>query len=429
MSILIKGGRVIDPDTRLDAVRDLLVRGGKIAGIREHIESEEADEIIDAAGCFVMPGLIDMHVHLRDPGQTDKEDIASGTRAALRGGITTLVAMPNTTPPVDTPGLVRRVEEQAGRVSKVEVHQCGCITKKMAGTELSDIEGMAKAGILALSEDGKSVMDARLYRQAMVEAKRLDLVVLAHCEDKNLVGHGCVNADAGAAAAGLPGITNSTEDVIAARDILLAKETGARLHLCHCSTADSYYMLKQAKAAGVLVTGEVCPHHFTLCSEDIDYNDTNYKMNPPLRSRADMEMLRRGLHEDVFDVISTDHAPHTPADKSGGMEHAAFGIVGLESSVALVLTELVKPGVITPMQMAEKMSRNPARILGLAGKGTLARDSDADITVIDPNASYTIHASDFASKGRNTPFDGKAVTGRVRAVVIGGELAYGTADR
>ena len=283
---------------------------------------------------------------------------------------------------------------------------------------------MIDAGAPAISEDGKSVMNSRLYRKAMQIAAARNIPVLAHCEDIDLVEGGVVNADCHTKKMHLKGITNAVEDVIVERDIFLAKETGAALHLCHCSTKDSVRMVEEAKADGIRVTAEVCPHHFTLTSDDIKENDANYKMNPPLRTKEDKEALLLGLKNDIMDVIATDHAPHSEEEKSRSIERAPFGITGLETAVALTVTELVKKDIITPMQMAEKMSYNPARIAGLTDRGSLAEGKAADIVLIDPDEAYTINKKEFASKGKNTPFDGRKVTGRVKVTICDGEIVF-----
>jgi dihydroorotase len=383
------------------------------------------DEVIDAKGRLVLPGLIDLHVHFRDPGQTQKEDIETGSRAAARGGVTTVVAMPNTSPVIDDAQKVKAVYEKASRVSGIHVLQAGAITKGEIGTELADIEGMARAGVPALSEDGKSVMDARLCREGMEEAARNQLPIFAHCEDIRLRGDGCMNDDENARRLNLPGISNSVEDVIAARDILLAKETGARLHLCHCSTEGVAKMMEYVEQEGLSeqITAEVCPHHFILTSDDIPGDDPNYKMNPPLRTRRDVEALREGLAKGTFKVISTDHAPHTEADKTGSIRNTAFGIVGIETSLALTYTELVENGVLSLQQMVEKMSWNPAQILGLPC-GTLQEGHPADLIVVDTEETYAIDRKTFASKGRNTPFDGWKVRGRVLYTICDAQIVY-----
>lgn len=423
MKLLIQNGHVLDPLTGLDEISDVLVEGTKIVKVAKEI-GEAADQTIDASGCYVMPGLIDLHVHLRDPGLTHKETLETGGRAAARGGVTTVCAMPNTKPITDTKEMVEELHQRAAKESLIHVIQLGAVTKGEKGEELADIEGMAKAGCHAISEDGKSVMNAALYRKGMKLAKECNISVFAHCEDINMVEGGVMNAGARAEALGVKGITNSVEDVIVARDILLAKETGVRLHLCHCSTADSVKMIEAAKKAGLPVTGEVCPHHFILSDEDIKENDGQYKMNPPLRSKVDVEALREGLRSGVMDVISTDHAPHAEEEKNLPMEQASFGIVGLETSASLTYTELVEKGVLTPMQMAEKMSYNPARILGLEDKGSVSEGKTADLVVFDPSAEYRIDKNTFLSKGKNTPFDGYPVKGEVRYTIVDGRIVY-----
>lgn len=422
MGILIKNGRVIDPGTKTDQTADILIENGRIKEVASGIKAN-ADKVIDAADCFVMPGFIDLHVHLRDPGFEYKETVETGSRAAARGGFTTILAMPNTKPAVDNGDVVRYVINKAEDVGGCNVLQAGAITKGQRGEELADIEDMVEAGIPAISEDGKSVMNAQLYREAMMLAVKYDIPIMAHCEDRNLVNGGVMNEDENAARLGMPGITNAVEDVIVARDLLLAKETGARLHLCHCSTRDSIEMVRQARKQGVLVTAEVCPHHFTLTSDDIKEDDANYKMNPPLRTREDVDALIRGLKEDVVDVIATDHAPHSSLEKEASMAKAPFGIVGLETAAALTMTELVDKGFLTPMQMAEKMSYNPAKILGL-DKGTLEPGAVADVVIFNPQEEYCIDAGKFRSRSKNTPFHGRKVKGRVKATILAGEVVY-----
>lgn len=422
MTLLIKNGRIIDPATKTDEVMDILIEDDKIAKRAKKIDTK-ADKTINAKGCYVMPGFIDMHVHLRDPGQEAKETVVTGSRAAARGGFTTILAMPNTKPVVDNADVVNYVHQKAKNLGLVHVLQVGAVTKGQKGEELADIEGMADVGIPAVSEDGKSVMNAKLLRDAMQVTKKRGIPMLSHCEDKNLVDGGVVNADENAKKAGLRGITNSVEDAIIARDIMIAHDTGSALHLCHCSTKSSVTMVKMAKEEGIRVTAEVCPHHFTLTSDDMIPGDTNYKMNPPLRTKEDVEALRLGLKENIMDVISTDHAPHTADEKNNNMTRAPFGIVGLETAAALTYTELVLKEYLTPMQMAEKMSYNPAQVIGL-DRGSLAEGKAADVVIFDPKTEYTIDAETFASKGRNTPFDGRKVTGRVRMTIFDGNIVY-----
>ena len=422
MTILIKNGRLINPSENLDKVMDIFVEDGIIKEKAESIE-KQADTVIDAAGCYVMPGLIDLHVHFRDPGLTYKEDIETGSKAAAKGGFTTVCCMPNTKPVVDNVETVKYIIEKGEKTGLTNVLPVGAVTKNMAGVEITDVEELKKAGICAISEDGKSVMNSGVYRKAMKNAAKANVPVLAHCEDINLVEGGVINLGDKSSELGVKGISNAVEDVIAMRDIMLAKETGATLHLCHCSTKDSVEMVKRAKEEGIKVTAEVCPHHFSMCSDDITSNDGNFKMNPPLRAREDMEALIKGLQDDIMDVISTDHAPHSAEEKAKDLEHAPFGIVGLETSVALTVTNLVKKGYLTPMQMAAKMSYNPAKVLGIP-KGTLDEGKIADITIIDPNKEYTIDVNNFESKGKNTPFDGYKVSGEVEYTILNGKIVY-----
>ena len=422
MTILIKNGRLINPSENLDKVMDIFVEDGIIKEKAESIE-KQADTVIDAAGCYVMPGLIDLHVHFRDPGLTYKEDIETGSKAAAKGGFTTVCCMPNTKPVVDNVETVKYIIEKGEKTGLTNVLPVGAVTKNMAGVEITDVEELKKAGICAISEDGKSVMNSGVYRKAMKNAAKANVPVLAHCEDINLVEGGVINLGDKSSELGVKGISNAVEDVIAMRDIMLAKETGATLHLCHCSTKDSVEMVKRAKEEGIKVTAEVCPHHFSMCSDDITSNDGNFKMNPPLRAREDMEALIKGLKDDIMDVISTDHAPHSAEEKAKDLEHAPFGIVGLETSVALTVTNLVKKGYLTPMQMAAKMSYNPAKVLGIP-KGTLDEGKIADITIIDPDKEYTIDVNNFESKGKNTPFDGYKVSGEVEYTILNGKIVY-----
>lgn len=422
MTILIKNGRILNPSENMDKEMDIYVQDGVIQERAENIQ-KNADKVIDAKGCYVMPGLIDLHVHFRDPGFTYKEDIETGSRAAAKGGFTTVCCMPNTKPVVDSVETVKYIVDKSKEVGLTNVLPVGAVTKQMAGREITDVEKLKEAGICAISEDGKSVMHSGVYRKAMKEAARLNVPVMAHCEDINLVEGGVINLGDKSEELGVKGISNAVEDVIAMRDIMLARETGATLHLCHCSTKDSVEMVKQAKAEGIKVTAEVCPHHFSMCTDDITGNDSNFKMNPPLRRREDMETLIEGLRDDVMDVISTDHAPHSAEEKARDLEHAPFGIVGLETSVALTLTNLVKTGYITPLQMAAKMSYNPAKVLGI-DKGTLNEGAIADITIINPDKEYSIDVNTFVSKGKNTPFDGYKVFGEVECTILGGKAVY-----
>lgn len=419
--ILIKNGRLVDPANERDEVCDVLICDNIIERIGVGISKEDA-VLIDAEGKIVMPGLIDLHVHLREPGFEYKETIETGARAAAHGGVTTICPMPNTNPVIDS---AERVEDLLKRAEKACVHilPVGAVTVGQEGRELADIQGMKEAGAVALSEDGKSVMDTALYREGLYEAAKCNLPVFAHCEDKSLAGNGVMNKGKKAEELGLPGISNAVEDVIAARDIFLSKEAGNRLHLCHCSTKDSAALVKMAKEQGLIVTGEVCPHHFTMSDDEITEDHGRFKMNPPLRSREDVTALKEALRDGVMDVISTDHAPHGEEEKNQSMKKAPFGIVGIENSFALGYTELVKTGYLTLSGLVEKMSVNPARVLKIE-KGNLAEGRIADVVVADITEEYEIRPEEFFSKGKNTPFAGKKVFGRIDVTIVDGKIVY-----
>lgn len=422
MKILIKNGYVIDPATDKEEICDILIEDNYIVQVGQNI-TLDADQIIDATDCYVMPGFIDLHVHLREPGFEYKETIETGALAAAHGGFTSICPMPNTNPVIDSANMVAYLSDKSKNEAVVNILPVGAVTIGQVGKDLADIAGMVKAGAVAISEDGKSVMDTALYKKAMAIAKEEGIVVLAHCEDKSLVQGGVMNAGKKAKELEMPGITNAVEDIIAARDILLAKETGAKLHLCHCSTKDSAWMVGKAKEEGLPVTAEVCPHHFALTDEDIVDDDADYKMNPPLRSKEDVQALKEALRDNIIDVIATDHAPHSEEEKKRSMKEAPFGIVGLETAFALTMTELVKTGYLTPRQLVEKMSLNPAKVLGI-NKGTLKEGAIADIVIANPNEEYIIDTKDFVSKGKNTPFHGKKVYGKVLYTLVDGQVVY-----
>lgn len=422
MSILIKNGYVLDPATNTEGIKDVLIENDKIVKVEANLKVE-VDEIMDATGCFVMPGFIDLHVHLREPGFEYKETIATGSMAAAKGGFTTICPMPNTNPTIDNKYMVEYLKMKEEKESLVNILPVGAVTKGQSGNELADIKGMVAAGAVAISEDGKSVMNTSVYLEGMKAAKEAGIPVFAHCEDKDLVGKGVLNDGVKSRELGMPGISNAVEDVIVARDIILAKETGVRLHLCHCSTKDSITYVKLAKEEGLPVTGEVCPHHFIMSDDEIIKDDANYKMNPPLRSKVDVQALKEALRDNIMDVIATDHAPHSEEEKARSIMDSPFGIVGLETAFSLTLTELVDKGYLTPMQMVEKMSLNPAIVLGI-DKGSLEVGKIADIVIADPKMKYQIDVNEFVSKGKNTPFHGKEVVGRVMATIVSGEVVY-----
>ena len=427
MRLLIINGYILDPASGLEGYYDILTENERILRVAKEIPAEEAQggRVIDATGKQVLPGFIDLHVHYREPGLEYKETIATGSAAAAAGGYTTVCPMPNTKPSTDCAEVVRYVLEKAKEAGKVRVLPVGAVTKGQSGTELADMKEMKEAGIAAVSEDGKSVMNPVLYAEGMRRAKEAGLPVFAHCEEISLVRGGVMNAGKKAEELGLPGITNSVEDIITMRDILLAEETGAQLHLCHCSTKYSVDFVRFAREKGIPVTAEVCPHHFAMSEEDITGDDANFKMNPPLRGKEDVEALIQGLLDGTMTVISTDHAPHSAEEKAGSMVGAPFGIVGSETAYALSNTVLVKERGMSPMQLAACMSYHPAQVLGRSHElGALKEGYYADITIVDPEETYCICPEDFFSKGKNTPFGGKEVTGRVYMTVCAGHITY-----
>lgn len=427
MKILIKNGYLLDPATNREGKYDVLIEEDKIIKVDREIK-ENADKVLDVQGKYVMPGFLDLHVHLREPGFTHKETIKTGAMAAAKGGFTGICSMPNTKPVIDTKESIDFLCQKAQEDAIVNIYPIGAITKGELGEELSEIIEMGKNGAKAISEDGKSVMDVSLYLKAMKLAKQANIPIMAHCEDKVLVKNGVLNAGKKAEELGMEGILNSVEDIIVARDILLAKEAKAQLHLCHCSTADSAKLVKMGKELGVDVTAEVCPHHFTLTDEDIPGDNANYKMNPPLRSKKDVQALKEGLRDNIFDVIATDHAPHAEEEKKLSIKEAPFGIVGLETAFALTVTELVDKGYLTPMQMVEKLSVNPARIIHV-DRGSLLEGKTADLVIADMDTVYTIDVNQFVSKAKNTPFHGKKVKGRIEITLVNGKIVYNREER
>lgn len=423
MKQLIKNGYIIDPATKREGMYDLLIVDGYISKVEKEIKVEQDMTVVDATNTCVMPGFIDLHVHLREPGYEYKETIQSGAAAAARGGFTSICPMPNTKPAIDSVEMIEVICEKAKKDAIVNIFPIGAVTKAQNGDELCDIVGMAKKGAVAISEDGKSVMDTAVYLEGMKLAKEANIPVFAHCEDKNLVGKGVLNAGKKAKELGMPEISNAVEDVIVARDIIMAKEIGTRLHLCHCSTKDSVAFVKLAKEWGQPVTAEVCPHHFSITEEDILEDDANFKMNPPLRKKEDVKALKEGLRDNIMDIIATDHAPHGAEEKKKSIKDAPFGIVGLETAFALTVTELVEQGYLTKMQLAEKMSYNPAKVIGVE-RGSLEVGKIADIVLVDFEKEYKIDANKFVSKGKNTPFHGKSVKGMVLKTFVSGHLVY-----
>lgn len=420
MKLLVKGGKVIDPANNISAVVDILVDAGKIAAVGKNIKADGA-EIIDAKGKYVVPGFIDIHVHLREPGLEAKETIATGTRAAAMGGFTSVACMPNTKPIIDNQALIEFIKTRAAAEGAVNVYPIGAITKSSEGKELAEIGDMKLAGAVAISDDGHPVMNAQVMRLAMEYAKMFDLPVISHCEDLNLVAEGVMNEGFYSTVYGLKGISRAAEETMVARDIMLAELTGARAHIAHISTVGSVELIRNAKEKGIKVTAEATPHHFTLTDEAVGEYDTSTKVNPPLRTREDVAAIKEGLCNGIIDIIATDHAPHTIEEKDVEFNYAPFGMVGLETAVGLAFTELVGPGILSTEELVRKMSLNPARLLGLP-KGHLSVGADADITVIDPKFEETVDVNKFASKGKNSPFAGRRLKGLPVMTIVGGKI-------
>ena len=398
---------------------DLRVEDGKIAELAEHLEGEG----VDCTGLTIFPGLIDMHVHLREPGFEKKENIESGSRAAVKGGFTQVCCMPNTKPVTDNKVVVSYIKNRAREVGLCKVNPIGAITEGQEGKNLAAIGAMKAAGAVAISEDGKSVVATNLMANAMLYAADFGLKCLCHCEDASLVDGGVVNEGYYSTLTGLKGSIRAAEDIIIAREICLAESLSLPVHICHVSTYSGVQLIREAKARGVQVTAETCPHYFTLTDEVIATFDTNTKVNPPIRAERDRLAIIEGLKDGTLDCIVTDHAPHHEDDKNVEYALAAFGISGLETSFALSYTQLVKGGVLTLSELADKMSANPAAILNLQG-GMLEVGAPADLTIVDLNKAWTIDPKDFVSKGKNTPFAGREVYGRVKYTVVDGDIKY-----
>jgi len=417
---------VIDPSQGLEAVRDILIENGKIAEVRAGLARRKdlrGVRMLDAAQAWVVPGLIDLHVHLREPGRESEETIASGARAAAAGGLTTVLAMPNTEPPIDSPALVSLLKSKAASEGLVNVLVAGAATLGQKGERLTEIHGMAAAGARAVTDDGRPLMNAELMRRALEYARDCAIPFMDHCEDTNLSAGGVIHEGVAAALKGLRGIPWASETVMVLRDIALSELTGAHVHLAHVSAARSVAAVREAKKRGIRVTAEATPHHLALCEEDMRDYDADFKMNPPLRSARDREALAEGLSDGTLDAIATDHAPHSPGQKALGLQLAPFGVIGLETSLGVAMTKLLSAKVLGRKQLVERMSAAPARILGLKTKGSLKPGMDADLTVIDPSASWKVEPP-FASKSRNSPFLGMALKGRARATLVGGRIVH-----
>ncbi|BCA54062.1 Dihydroorotase [Nitrospira sp. KM1] len=419
--IFIEGGHIIDPG-RFNGVGNLLIDRGKVAAIGADVQAPAGATRIVAHKRLVVPGFVDLHVHFREPGFEYKETIRSGAASAVAGGFTTVCCMPNTNPVNDNQAITEFILERARSAALANVLPIGAITKGSEGKELAEIGDLRRAGCVAISDDGKPVMNSLVMRRAMEYALAFDVPVVDHCEDIHLAEGGCMNEGLISTELGLPGIPSAAEDVMVARNVSLSELTGARLHLAHISTAGSVRMVREAKSRGIRVTAEACPHHFTITEEAVRGYDTCAKMNPPLRTWSDVQAIKEGLRDGTIDVIATDHAPHATQEKQQGFTEAPFGIVGLETALSLTLA-LVEERVLTLESAVDKLSSAPAKAFGL-NKGTLTVGADADVAIIDPNASWEVDPAKFRSKSRNTPFAGWTVKGRVMTTVVNGRIVF-----
>ena len=422
MTLLLRGGTIVDPVQGLEKRADLLVEKGKVARLGR-IRGKKSWKVVDASGWIVAPGFVDMHVHLREPGREDKETILTGSQAAAAGGMTSIVCMPNTQPVNDSEAITRFILERAREAGLVNVFPAGAITKGSLGQELAEIGEMVKAGVVAITDDGKPVESNQLMRRALEYAKIFDIPVVDHCEDTSLAADGAMNESRVSTRLGLRGISRVAEELQVARDIMLSRITGGRVHIAHLSTKESLACVRQAKKEGLSVTCEVAPHHFTLTDEDIKRYDTNFKMYPPLRTREDVKALLKGLADGSVDCIATDHAPHTRLEKEVTFEEAATGVIGIETAIPLAWETLVRSNVISVSRLVELFSVNPNRILKL-GRGTLREGAIADLTLIDPDREILVDTSQFKSKGRNCPFHGWTLHGVAVMTVVGGKIVH-----
>lgn len=422
MKILIKNGRVIDAAHNIDDARDILIEGPQISKVAKSIE-DKVDTVIDATGKIVMPGLVDMHVHLREPGREDKETVASGTRAAAKGGITSVLAMPNTLPAIDNKEIVKFLTDIIKKTAQVDVYIAGAITVGRMGEKLTDIKALKKEGVIALSDDGSSVDNDELMLKALREAKKENLLIICHSEDKSLSRKGVVNLGFTSTRLGLRGISNESEYKRIERDIKLAEKAEAHVHIAHVSCKESVEIIARAKKKGIKVTCETAPHYFSLTDEAaLDYN-TNMKVNPPLRSEADVLAIKQGLKASTIDIIASDHAPHTESEKDIEFDFAESGSIGLETALAVTINELVVPGILSWSDLVRKMCLGPAQILGI-DKGTLKIGSDADIIIISPDKEWVVKKEGFVSKSKNSAFIGKRLKGVVEYTIYKGNIIY-----
>ena len=422
MKLLIQHGNLIDPVLNEERVMDILIENGQIAAISAHLEDPEA-QVLDVSGMAVSAGLIDMHVHFRDPGFTEKEDIITGSRAAAHGGFTTVTCMPNTRPTVDSPEMVKYVYDRAKEGSGVHVLPIAAVSMGEKGAVLTDAKALKRAGAVALSDDGVPVQSANLMRDALICASRQQLAVLTHCEDADMVKNYAVNEGRISRQLGIPGRPAIAEEIMVMRDAMLAEETQTAVHICHISTGRAVDIVRKYKKKGVKITCETCPQYFTLNQREILEQGAMARVNPPLRTSRDVAAVLAGVKDGTIDCIVTDHAPHTAEEKARGLEKAPSGMVGLETSLGITLTQLYHTGEMTLPEIIAKMTVNPARILNL-DCGRLSAGSAADLTIFDPNEEWVVDAEKFASKGRNTPFNGRTLKGKVKYTIVGGKIIY-----
>jgi dihydroorotase len=424
--LLIQGGRIIDPSQGIDITGSLLIAEGKVSWLGKKEETPQANyDVVSARGLVVCPGFIDLHCHLRQPGFEEKETIATGTRAAARGGFTTICCMPNTDPPLDNQTVVEFVRSKAASEGAVRVLPIGCISKGRKGKELAEIGELASAGVIAFSDDGEPVLNSHLMRQALDYSRAFDMTIIDHCEDKALTEGGQINEGIISTRLGLRGIPNAAEEIMVARDLALAQLTSGRLHIAHVTTEGSVELIRRAKEKGIRVTAEVTPHHLTLTEEWVIGYDTNAKVNPPLRTKRDIQALIQGLNDNTIDIIATDHAPHTEADKLCEFDLAPFGISGLETALGSLMS-LAHNGETSLVTLITKLTYEPAKIIGNKHGilGTLAVGAPAEVTIFDPNLEWVVDTKAFASKGKNTPLAGDTLKGRVMATIFQGKLVY-----
>jgi len=422
MKILIRNGRVIDPANNIDTISDILIENSKIAEVRKTIKTK-SDSTIDAAGKIVMPGLVDMHAHLREPGREDKETIASATAAALKGGVTSVLAMPNTAPPIDSIDNVKLLKDIIKLTASANVFIAASITKGRLGKELTDIAKLKKAGVIAITDDGASVDSEKTMLEALKIADKEHILLICHSEDKTLSANGVVNLGLTSTRMGLRGISSESEYKRVKRDVGLAEGLDAHVHIAHVSCKESVEIISAAKKRGVKVTSETAPHYFALTEESVSGYDTNMKMNPPLRSKPDAQAIKQGLADGTIDVIASDHAPHTENEKDIEFERAEFGVIGLETELAVSITELVATGLLEWVELIKKFTVNPAKILGI-NKGTLGAGCDADIVVVSPDKEWRVEKTGLVSKSKNSAFLGRKLKGSVEYTICAGKIAY-----